>query len=188
MACGCEKSQSVCGIVRLSGVSEVARLAAVFGDLRDRLRARTAERERAERRLRFLADASSHLAASLDYETTLERVAWLAVRPPRFRPKGPGRAHPSGVAAAAALLARHVDLGGWHPSEPTDDWASIRDAAAIDAIACAWVAHRAIHTPDSVVTIGTAARGEMVVPIDVNLGSRIALTVARLRSEGTIAI
>jgi len=62
-----------------SRVSEVARLAAVFGDLRERLRIRTSERERAERRLRFLADASSHLAASLDYKTTLERVAWLAV-------------------------------------------------------------------------------------------------------------
>ena len=62
-----------------SGITEVARLAAVFGDLRDRLHIRTAERERAERRLRFLADASSHLAASLDYDTTLERVAWLAV-------------------------------------------------------------------------------------------------------------
>lgn len=62
-----------------SGVTEVARLAAVFGDLRDRLRIRTQERERAERRLRFLADASSHLAGSLDYDTTLERVAWLAV-------------------------------------------------------------------------------------------------------------
>lgn len=62
-----------------SSVTEVARLAAVFGDLRDRLRIRTREREQAEQRLRFLADASSHLAASLDYDTTLERVAWLAV-------------------------------------------------------------------------------------------------------------
>jgi signal transduction histidine kinase len=62
-----------------SSVSEVSRLAAVFGDLRDRLRTRTSERERAERRLRFLADASSHLASSLDYDTTLERVVWLAV-------------------------------------------------------------------------------------------------------------
>lgn len=62
-----------------SSVTEVSRLAAVFGDLRDQLNLRTAERERAEKRLRFLADASSHLAASLDYDTTLERVAWLAV-------------------------------------------------------------------------------------------------------------
>jgi signal transduction histidine kinase len=62
-----------------SSVSEASRLAAVFGDLRDRLRTRTTERERAERRLRFLADASSHLASSLDYDTTLERVVWLAV-------------------------------------------------------------------------------------------------------------
>ena len=66
-----------------SGVTEVSRLAAVFGDLRDRLRVRTAERERAERRLRFLADASSHLAASLDYDTTLERVAGWPCRPSR---------------------------------------------------------------------------------------------------------
>jgi signal transduction histidine kinase len=62
-----------------SRLSEVARLAGAFGGLRDRLAARTAERERAERRLRFLADASAQLAGSLEYGVTLERVARLAV-------------------------------------------------------------------------------------------------------------
>jgi signal transduction histidine kinase len=62
-----------------SRVAEVARLAGAFGDLRDRLVARTSEREQAERRLRFLADASSQLASSLEYRGTLERVARLAV-------------------------------------------------------------------------------------------------------------
>ncbi|MCC6177574.1 MAG: GAF domain-containing protein [Chloroflexi bacterium] len=62
-----------------SGISEVAHLASVFGDLRTRLIERTAEREQAEQHLRFLADASSQLARSLDYEATLEQVARLAV-------------------------------------------------------------------------------------------------------------
>ena len=62
-----------------SRIVEIARLAGAFGDLRDRLAARTAERQRAERRLRFLADASSQLASSLEHRVTLERVARLAV-------------------------------------------------------------------------------------------------------------
>ncbi|MCC6629200.1 MAG: GAF domain-containing protein [Chloroflexi bacterium] len=56
-------------------LTEVRRLAQGFGALRDRLVARTAEREQAEERLRFLADASRHLASSLDFTETLASVA-----------------------------------------------------------------------------------------------------------------
>ena len=62
-----------------SQVTETARLAAAFGQLRHNLQARTAERDRAEASLRFLATASDTLARSLDYETTLAQVAQLAV-------------------------------------------------------------------------------------------------------------
>ncbi len=62
-----------------SGITEVARLADVFGEMRDRLAARTAEQERAEDALRFLAEASGVLSSSLDYQTTLASVARLVV-------------------------------------------------------------------------------------------------------------
>lgn len=83
-----------------SRLSEVGRLSASFAKLRDLLAARTAEVERvveerarllaveqsarveaetAQRRLAFLAEASELLAGSLDYETTLQNVANLAV-------------------------------------------------------------------------------------------------------------
>jgi signal transduction histidine kinase len=55
-------------------LTEVRRLAQGFGALRDRLVARTAEREQAEDRLRFLADASRHLSGSLGYAETLASV------------------------------------------------------------------------------------------------------------------
>src|SRR4051794_22023538 len=42
-------------------------------------RGTTAEARGAERRLAFLAEASAHLAGSLDYETTLQGVARAAV-------------------------------------------------------------------------------------------------------------
>ncbi len=62
-----------------SGITEVGRLAGVFGEMRDHLEARTAEREQAEDSVRFLAEASSVLSSSLDYETTLSSVARLTV-------------------------------------------------------------------------------------------------------------
>ena len=62
-----------------SRTTEVARLAHAFGEMRDRLKRRTAERERAERAQRFLAEAGTLLSASLDYETTLQSVARSAV-------------------------------------------------------------------------------------------------------------
>ncbi len=62
-----------------SQVTEVAQLATVFGTLRDQLATRTVEREAAAARLQFLADAGVQLSTSLEYETTLKRVAELAV-------------------------------------------------------------------------------------------------------------
>lgn len=116
------------------------------------------------------------------------RTRWIGTRPPAYRPKGPGRAKPAGLLAAHAVLARHVDLQGWVPAEEPDDWAAIRDAAALDAIACAYVAWRAGREPERVLRIGTPQRGEMLLPVDANLAARIAVNLGRLRSGGDIAI
>ena len=70
------------GAIAPARADRVQRLARGFGDLRDRLAARTAERERAEARLRFVADASRQLAGSLDYTETLGSVARQAVPVP----------------------------------------------------------------------------------------------------------
>ncbi len=113
------------------------------------------------------------------------RERWLGIRAPTYRPKGPGRATPAGIAAVTALLARHVDLCGWTPTASDDDWGPIRDAAILDAIVCAYVAHRSIHMPEAALTIGTPSRGQMLVPVDVNLRARLEATVARLTTEGT---
>lgn len=115
------------------------------------------------------------------------RSMWLGIRAPTYRPKGPGRATPTGIAAVTAILARHVDLGGWTPTAPDDDWGPIRDAAILDAIICAYVARRSIDRPDAVGTIGTPSRGQMLVPVDGNLRERMEATVTRLTAEGAIA-
>ena len=114
------------------------------------------------------------------------RAQWLGLRPPTYRPKGPGRANPAGIVAIAAMLARHVDLAGWTPTAPEGDWGPIRDAAILDAVVCAYVAHRAVYTPRDALTIGTPSRGQMLIPVDANLRGRLEATVARLAAEGTI--
>jgi hypothetical protein len=136
--------------------------------------------------LRQLAWEERHPGAPLDLADYRER--WIALRPPAYRPKGPGRAKPAGIIAAHALLARHVDLQGWLPSGAGDDWNPIRDAAALDAIACAYVTWRATVEPGRVLRIGRPDRGEMLLPVDANLAARIAINLDRLRAEGSVGI
>jgi PAS domain S-box-containing protein len=92
-----------------------------------REQAARAEAEEAQRRMRFLAEASQVLAASLDYERTLQDVADLAV--PALadccfidirEPDGPIRRVASSVAAAVAhqvgeSAGVHIDPMGDHP-------------------------------------------------------------------------
>ena len=136
--------------------------------------------------LRLLSWEERHPGAPLDLAGY--RAEWIGLRPPSYRPKGPGRAKPAGIAAAHALLARHVDLQGWLPSDAGDDWSGIRDAAALDAIACAYVAWRATTEPGRVLRIGRNDRGEMLLPVDANLAARIAINLDRLRAEGAVEI
>ncbi len=111
------------------------------------------------------------------------RARWLGLRPPTYRPKGAGRAKPAGLAPAAALLARVVDMGGWAP-DPRDDWAAIRDAAILDAVACAHVAWRAVAGPaDSTLRIDTGTV-DMLLPCDPNLAERVQVNVTRMANEG----
>lgn len=115
------------------------------------------------------------------------RESWLAIRAPRYRPKGPGRADARGCVAAAAILASAVDLAGWTPRADAGDWETIADAAAIDAIACAVVAGRLADTGRSLV-VGDAANGEIALAADAAMRARAAVNLARLRSEGRIRI
>jgi len=116
------------------------------------------------------------------------RAEWLALRPPRYRPKGTGRAQAGGLSAARHLLGGAVDLGDWRPDPAGDDWRLIADAARLDAIACALTAHRALRDPASVLWLGTAARGRVVVPADDLMRRRAAVNLERLRAEGAIRI
>lgn len=113
------------------------------------------------------------------------RPAWLGVRAPAYRPKGPGRARPAGMAQAHALLAERVDLGGWAPGAGDDDWDAIDDAARLDAIACAYAALR-LAGGEGTAAIGDPEAGHLAVPADANLRARVELTVERLVGEGSI--
>lgn len=114
------------------------------------------------------------------------RAAWLGVRPPRFRPKGVGRARPEGSLVAWELLARVVDMGGWMPDPSADDWGAIADAARIDAICSAYCGLRLQQ--DRAVCVGAPGQGTAAIAVDANLRARVAMTLERLRSEGRIVI
>lgn len=112
------------------------------------------------------------------------RAQFLSVRPPRYRPKGTGRARADGLIEAAQLLASAVDLDGWWPQTPRDDWDAIADAARLDAIACALVAHRAVDQPAETLVLGDDP--PTVILADEDMRERAAVNVARMRAEGTL--
>ncbi len=121
-------------------------------------------------------------AAALDLADY--RPAWLGVRPPRYRPKGAGRARPEGMARAHDLLAGVLDLAGWEPGGG-GDWEALHDAARLDAICCAYAGLRLAR--GEAVTVGGPGAAGLVVPADANLRARIGLTVGRLAAEGAIS-
>ena len=169
------------------------RLAALHGglrgeDLREGLATRAGDVVEAvpDATLRQIMLESGRVDAST-MELTEYRRAWLGLRAPRYRPKGEGRARPSGALAAAAIVARVVDLGGWAPRANADDWEAIDDAAVLDAVICAYTALRA-EDPARALRLGAPERGEILLAADRAMRMRAAVNLARLRSEGLTGI
>ena len=137
--------------------------------------------------LRQIAWEHDHPQGAAALDLADYRAAWLAVRPPAFRAKGTGRARPEGIVAAWRILGEVLDLGGWTPGPPGDDWAAINDAARIDALCCAYAGLR-MRREGAHVQIGAPGHGELTLPADANLAGRVALTLERLRGEGAVRI
>ena len=137
--------------------------------------------------LRQIAWERDHPAGAAALDLGDYRAAWLAVRAPVFRAKGTGRARPDGIVAAWRLLAGVLDLGGWTPGPPSDDWSAINDAARVDALCCAYAALR-MQRAEASASIGAPGHGQLTLPADANLAGRIAFTLERLRAEGAIRI
>jgi hypothetical protein len=136
--------------------------------------------------LRQTAWERDHPADAPAMDLLAYRTAWIGVRAPVYRPKGTGRARPDGTLAACRLLDAVLDLGGWAPAPPADDWAAIADAARVDAICCAYAALRTLQGRAATIDVGRGFR--MALPADANLAARVALTLERLRGEGAIRI
>lgn len=136
--------------------------------------------------LRQIAWERDHPAGAPPIDLGVYRAAWIGVRAPVYRPKGTGRARPDGTLAAWRLLDGALDLGGWVPAPPADDWAAIADAARVDAICCAYAALRAVQGRAASIDVGGGR--QLALPADANLAARVALTLERLRGEGAIAI
>jgi predicted nuclease with RNAse H fold len=120
----------------------------------------------------------AHAPDAPPMELSEYRAAWLGVRAPRYRPKGTGRATPSGRSSATALLARVLDLNGWVPAAAPDDWHAIGDAAVLDAMACAYTAWRLAVSPETCLVLPDPD-GPFVAPADANLRLRAALHIHR---------
>ena len=65
--------------------------------------------------------------------------------------------------------------------------AVLDDAARLDAICCAYTALR-MADPEAAMSIGTPERGRVAFPGGPSLRGRVALTLARLRDEGSVRI
>ncbi len=133
--------------------------------------------------LRELLWEQAHPLAESQMDLGDYRAAWLDVRAPRYRPKGLGRATAAGRGAAASILARVLDLGGWLPTPKPDDWQAIADAAQLDAIVCAYTAWRLATTPGDTLMLGDP-RTPLVIPADANMRARAELHLTRLGQTG----
>ncbi len=129
--------------------------------------------------LRELAWETEHPSVDDALDLAVYRERWRDVPAARYRPKGTGRAVPSGRAAAMSLLATELDLGDWAPDPDPDDWAAIADAAVLDAMACAYTALRLLVAPARVLMIDTGGI-PLAVPADANLLNRGRLHGARM--------
>jgi predicted nuclease with RNAse H fold len=108
------------------------------------------------------------------------RARWLGLRAPRYRPKGVGRARPSGLAPAWEVLSRVADLNGWEPPVAPDDWEAIATAAELDAIVCAYAAWRALHVNGGHRALRFADGVLAVLATDQNLAERLEIHAERL--------
>ena len=138
--------------------------------------------------LRQLMWETDHPLGSTPLGLATYRAAWLAVRPPAFRPRG-GRAKHDGLAPARAILADAADLTAWPVARREGDLAALDEAAAIDAVALAMLAHRCLEGPgDSWALIGAAARGRVILAAGPDLIDRAGVNITRLTDEGSISI
>ena len=160
------------------GVALAPRLAAAGREVREAL---------PDLVLRQIAWERDHPPGSPPPDLAAYRAAWLGLRAPVYRPKGAGPGRAGGLVPAWRLLAEVIDLGGWAPDADGDDWRALDDAARIDAICCAYTALR-MADPEAAMSIGTPERGRVAFPADALLRGRVALTLARLRDEGSVRI
>jgi predicted nuclease with RNAse H fold len=139
--------------------------------------------------LRQIAWEREHPAGTPAIDLGDYREAWVVLRAPSYRPKGAGRARPPGIVPAWRLLGEVLDLAGWLPAPEPDDWGALDDAARLDALCCAYAARRATDAGGAgAALVGAPGLGQVTLVADANLRERLAITLDRLRGEGTVAI